>query len=298
MTLHDAEPGHVKLWQAVYEKLVHHEMPPEEEPEPDPLLKARVIDWIQNELAKPGREVRLGDDPSAGNRVNHEALFSGKHTGPSFSPPRLWRISPYISEARYTDPKRYGRYVSRGSQPFTLPPGPGIKDYAAIGQLDAPTLDLLMMNAEVLAQKQVEDPRFKTFTAASGTPTEQELVSMIRHQYQWVLLRQPDEEELSQALRFFQQSLRKRGRREGLRAMLMGILLSPDAVYRMELGFTEPDVHGRRRLSDMELAFALNYALRDTGPDASLLKDAAKGKLSDENVMRRHIFGMIDEELF
>ena len=42
--------------------------------------------------------------------------------------------------------------------------------------------------------------------------------------------------------------------------------MKPEAVYRMEIGLGAQDVHGRRRLSPTELAFAIARALMDTGP--------------------------------
>ena len=43
--------------------------------------------------------------------------------------------------------------------------------------------------------------------------------------------------------------------------------ISPEFVYRLELGMGEKDSHGRRRhLSDHELVYALNYALFNSPP--------------------------------
>jgi len=53
------------------------------------------------------------------------------------------------------------------------------------------------------------------------------------------------------------------GNTMALQAVLIYVALSPEFVYRMELGLGEVDSHGRRFLSSHELAHALNYALQN-----------------------------------
>ncbi|MDE0840540.1 MAG: DUF1588 domain-containing protein, partial [Kiritimatiellae bacterium] len=53
------------------------------------------------------------------------------------------------------------------------------------------------------------------------------------------------------------------GNTMALQAVLIYVALSPEFVYRMELGLGEVDSHGRRFLSSHELAHALNYALHN-----------------------------------
>ena len=54
--------------------------------------------------------------------------------------------------------------------------------------------------------------------------------------------------------------------RASLRATLMAVYVSPEALYRMEWGVGPVDEHGRRMLGPEELAHALSFALFDTGP--------------------------------
>ena len=53
------------------------------------------------------------------------------------------------------------------------------------------------------------------------------------------------------------------GNTMALQAVLIYVALSPEFVYRMELGLGEVDSHGRRRLSSHELAHSLNYAFQN-----------------------------------
>ena len=56
------------------------------------------------------------------------------------------------------------------------------------------------------------------------------------------------------------------GNTMALQAALMYVSLSPEFVYRMELGIGEEDEHGRRFLSPQELVHAVNYAFhKQTG---------------------------------
>ncbi|MBT7214689.1 MAG: DUF1588 domain-containing protein, partial [Verrucomicrobia bacterium] len=51
-----------------------------------------------------------------------------------------------------------------------------------------------------------------------------------------------------------------------LQSVLIAMAISPEFVYRLELGMGEKDSHGRRHLSEHELVYALNYALFNSPP--------------------------------
>ena len=53
------------------------------------------------------------------------------------------------------------------------------------------------------------------------------------------------------------------GNTMALQAVLIYVSLSPEFVYRMELGIGEEDQHGRRFLSSQELVHAINYAFQN-----------------------------------
>ncbi|MEM7235088.1 MAG: DUF1588 domain-containing protein [Planctomycetota bacterium] len=97
---------------------------------------------------------------------------------------------------------------------------------------------------------------------------------------------------------------------KGLQTVLMTVLLKPESVYRQEIGLGAKDQHGRRRLSEFELAFALSHALSDKGPsrlrvpkeneerDAksspNLLDLAQKGELSTREGIQRVVRKILD----
>jgi hypothetical protein len=66
----------------------------------------------------------------------------------------------------------------------------------------------------------------------------------------------------------------------GLRMVVQGLVLSPNFLYRTELGATQAP-GTTTKLTDYELASALSYTIWDAPPDAALLAEAAAGKLGD-----------------
>lgn len=73
------------------------------------------------------------------------------------------------------------------------------------------------------------------------------------------------------------------------RAVLAAVLVSPDFLFRAELGAADPDDlygEGAHRLTDWELASRLAFFLTDAPPDAALRAAASAGELSTEAGIR------------
>jgi hypothetical protein len=68
-------------------------------------------------------------------------------------------------------------------------------------------------------------------------------------------------------------------------ALVRTILLSPNFLYRSEVG---PAGTGVVKLGDYEIASLLSFALTDEGPDQELLADAKAGKLKDATTRENH----------
>lgn len=88
------------------------------------------------------------------------------------------------------------------------------------------------------------------------------------------------------------------GKDSGLKLGVMAIYLSPEAIYRMELGLGVPDEHGRRMLSPQELAYALSYAISDLPPmQNKVIREALEnGKLSTRQDIEKVVRQMIAED--
>ncbi|MFT5302378.1 MAG: mono/diheme cytochrome c family protein [Pirellulaceae bacterium] len=146
VTLHDiamdfksAEES--RRWLTVLSQLENGEMPPADEEQPSHAERERMIAEIKNQFRQAGNPIELlRSAPKYGNYVNHRALFSGEHKGPSFSRPRIWRISPYIDGQ---------------SSPFSLSQEEGFKDYALMWSMDKPTIELLLVKANSAVRIQI-----------------------------------------------------------------------------------------------------------------------------------------------
>lgn len=133
------------------------------------------------------------------------------------------------------------------------------------------------------------DAPFRTITSLPTPPGESEMKAAIHHQYALVYDREPNPAEMAGCIDLLQASIAKVGNTEGLKRMLMAVLLQPDFFYRSELGEGPEDEHGRRRLSSREASYAIAYALTERGPD-KLLKQAAKeDRLETKKQYKKHI---------
>ena len=79
----------------------------------------------------------------------------------------------------------------------------------------------------------------------------------------------------------------------GLNGFLVTMLLSPEYLFRMEMGLGERLPDGRRRLSPHELAYALSFTLYDH-PIDSILKAADQGKLSTREDVEREFRALLE----
>ncbi len=299
--LHTGEDS--EKWKRIADRLALGEMPPEKEPRPDAVESAAVVDWIKSGLTTAGIDTSsIGQklsQPGYGNRVDHEALFSGKIQGPVASPARLWRMRP----------QSYLQFVPRigaggtlegktatVSQPFSSSSGSGFKDYAELFVLDEPTLNQLMRNAKQIVAMQCGESgsksKVKEFTLLldeSREPTRSEIESAIAKQFQLALLRKPTVDEIQQFVRLMQETIAISGRPIGVKYALATILLLPEAMYRFEMGRGEADAYGRVKLAPRELAYAISMALTDDAPDAELRRSAESGKLTTKADIDREV---------
>lgn len=281
-------------WIDVMHALQFGEMPPPEEEQPDSIEKASVIDWIFQEMAETGRYDAYRKKllaPEYGNWVNHEKLFSGEINTPPFSPSRLWRFSPEIFGS-----KGFGRARS----PFTyVTPETGIRDYAAMSQVDQSTVQMMLIAAEQFLEEREKKGEFKCFAAGQPSLSEQELSDTVKREFLRVIGRDPSPEEDAKYLAFLKKNIAGGSGIDGLKTTIKAMFLSPEAIYRMELGFGETDAHGRRHLSPEELAHAIAFALTDRGPTHNRFIRSAleKGELKTKEDVARLVQQMLDEQL-
>ncbi len=89
------------VWKSVWAQVTLQEMPPKKKSQPDIVDRLRFSDWIVSELqremkGKGGFHAHL--DPNKGNYLAHDLLFGplpkGIRLAPTFSPARIWRVTP------------------------------------------------------------------------------------------------------------------------------------------------------------------------------------------------------------
>ena len=307
------------------------QMPPKDEKtQPTEEERKDLLAWISGELdsynaSKLEEKLRY---PSYGNAVDHKKLFSGQVKGVPFTPARRWLVSPQIFEERVADVfqlegRERGMNFYGVSNPFLLPDASGVRYYDN-GVLDGGHLLVMLTNAEWISKKQIRaarvkngefkagyfpDPKdkwapretpeaFEKVILRKGQPSSQEMEDAIKKQFELVLRREPNESELAKYMDLARMAIELAGNTEGLRQMLVAVLLESEFLYRLEFGEGNPDTHGRKMLSAREGAYAISYALGDRGPDANLLEAAANGKLASKEDYRREINRLLEDQSY
>lgn len=309
------------LFNRAQEQVFFGEMPPPEKDQPSTAERQQLLGWLSAALGEHDAST-LEDKlryPSYGNHVDHDLLFSGEISEAAFTPARRWLVSPQIFEERVKDVFMLeGRDRNRTfyglTNPLMLPERSGVRDY------DNTTLDgghflVMLPNAEWISRKQIRgarvksgeiaadefpDPKdkwvprttpveFETVIMKSSAPTDEELVAAIQTQFRLALGRPAETHEVSRYLEFTRSAIEAAGNSEGLRQMLVSVLLESEFLYRLEFGSGEVDEHGRQALSAHEAARSIAYALGDRGPDPALLSAAAEGRLRTNEDFRREV---------
>ncbi|HAD59491.1 MAG TPA: hypothetical protein DCG12_09620 [Planctomycetaceae bacterium] len=217
-----------------------------------------------------------------GGTGNHE-IKRGPHKGKLMA-------TRYFADRKYANP--FFEFVHHAS---------GFTDYASI-VADQSSLEALLVNAETMAQiltvgqkvrivTQVKNKGSKTgnneaMFVGGVTTTSNEYRGRVPVIFQQIvqtdgpvarsdfdealnvafalfLRRPPLPEEYDKYWNTVFQKNAELGNRMALQAVLIYVTLTPEFVYRMELGMGEADEHGRRFLSPQELTYAIHYAFHN-----------------------------------
>jgi hypothetical protein len=302
-------------------------MPPKDAQQPSPKERDLLAGWLRRDLrsrnaSKLDRKLR---HPAFGNYVDHKKLFDGSIKDKPFTPARRWLVSPQIFHERVNAVfKLKGRARQRTfygvTNPIVLPEHSGVRYYDTTA-LDGGHLLVMLNNARWIADKQVfaathqganhrsikfanEKDRwypptstedFVTIVKHLATPTDKQLTAAIHGQFDCVLQRDATQEELDKYLPLFRSAIKLAGTEDGLRQMLVSVLLQSEFLYRQEFGAGEPDAHGRRKLSPREASYAIAYAVSDRVPDEELVKAASEGRLLTKDDYRREVTRLLNE---
>jgi mono/diheme cytochrome c family protein len=315
----------LELLNKSQEQLYFGTMPPAEAAQPTPAERKVLADWVRGELQKsnaPLIEEKLRY-PDYGNAVDHKKLFSGEVKEQASTPSRRWLVSPQIFNERVLDiftlegnerknMRTQGFYGV--TNPIVLPEKSCVRDYA-INVLDGGHLLVMLTNAEWISQKQIRAARVKNgelkadefdnpkdrwypkttpqalekIILKKAKPSDDELLQAIQTQFDCVLQRKANDAEQKKYLALTRTAVDLAGNTEGLRQMLIAVLLDSEFLYRLEFGAGQADAHGRKMLSPREGAYAIAYALGDRGPDPALIKAAEEGRLNNKADYQREV---------
>ena len=325
------------LLNKLQEQLHFNGMPPADEKQPSAAERKELVNWVRNELVKAGASL-IEDKlryPDYGNNVDHDKLFSGKIQDKPYTPARRWLVSPQIFKGRIIDIFRlknetHGSYLQwPGStklygitDPFVLPDRSGIRDYD-ITALDGGHLLVMLPNAEWISHKQIRaarvkkgdfkadyfenqrdrfapptPPAFEAIILNSAQPSDDALIAAIQAQYEIVHRRPATAKEQAKCLELTRSAIELAGNTEGVRQMLLAVLLESEFLYRLEFGAGPADADGRKLLSPREASYAISYALGDWGPDPELAKAAAEGRLNTKADFRREVLRLLANESY
>lgn len=301
--------------------------PPKKKTQPSDDERDALVAWLSGEL-HVHKASKLEDKlryPSYGNYVDHEKLFSGRITEAAYTPARRWLVNPQIFEQRVLDVfglegKERQTPMFGVTNPFLLTDASGVRDYDN-NTLDGGHLLVMMSNADWISNKQIRparvkngelganefpDPKdrwsprqtpseFETIILKKTPPTDKEIIGAVCKQFACVLRREPTGGEQGKYLQLTRMAIGLGGNTEGLRQMLVAVLLESEFLYRLEFGYGEKDRYGRMMLSPHEGAYAISYAMGDLGPDAQLLKAAAEGRLNTKEDYKREVLRLLDD---
>lgn len=298
-------------WTEIAMRLKAGDMPPTDEPQPDPDRIEQVVAWIDSQLVLAGKSdaIRAGA-MHTGNHVDHDLLFNADIDVPLHAPSRVWRLNNQIYKnlAEQATNRALTRTGAgrRVTDPFSIPPSEEFRYRASVGLMDESSAMQLIRNAEQLVLEQTRQAVEKT-RGARKTPneflplfqeeppaTEAQVKTAIARQFELWLKRQPTEDEIADYLKLHRKNLETGGITVGARTTLMAVLLHPESVYRFEVGESVAGKDNIRRLTPRETAFAIAYALTDSPPKADLMKLADEGELSDADDVAAEVRRMLE----
>jgi mono/diheme cytochrome c family protein len=259
-------------WAALLERVVNKENPPRARPQPSDEERRAIVTWIRAELKRANKSAARRIAHANGNKVDHAALFDPKNANlPPDVTPRLRRISPEIYAAFLME---VAKGVPGVDNPFSPEVGGTFKDMGA-PKIDEPVTQLLIRNAVAIAER-IKTKEVTTLLDESKPLSDAAIEAAVQSQYQRVLGRKANADEVKRLVALMQRNVKDAGRAKGVPYSLAAIYLLPEAVYRWETGDGKPDERGLVRLAPRAIAHALAYAVGDRRPDAKLLADADK----------------------
>ena len=315
----------------IEEQVYLNEMPPKKEkfrPNEDERKAVQVSIqsfYIESKNKSPFRE-KLKKAQYA-NYLDHDQLFSGKNRVKAYSPARRWLISGDIFRNKFHsylgEDTRYLAHllVNNFSNPFIVENKSSVRYYAD-GVLNGKHISVIKNNVEwltryVLTKAMLEaglsiplyperyvrhyidtPSEFKNIILNQGEISDSQIDLAISYQFNKVLNRKPQIEELKSYQTLFKDLLKLSNKYTALEKILNTIWLEEEIYYRFEFGSGQKDEFGRKRVTGNEAASSIAYALTDSMPDEELRKASVEGNLNNKEDYKREILRLLNSPAF
>jgi hypothetical protein len=146
------------------------------------------------------------------------------------------------------------------------------------------------MHGQLNAKYRFKTPQvYRDIILGKGKPTKAQMEAAVKYHFYRTGQNVPTKETLYKFTKFMGDSIEKTDSYFGLRNTLIAILVTPEYVYRSELGLGKDLGDGRFMLSPVELAYAISYALTDSKPDVKLLEAVKSGTLNSREDVKREV---------
>jgi len=159
-------------------------------------------------------------------------------------------------------------------------PANGLSSYGfdndAQATVGAQLVSGLLDTAQALATALVGTPLAKVLPCSANTANHACAETFLNKYGRRLFRRSLKSSEHDQYLAFFDQALAKSDFKTALKWMTIGLIQSPNAIYRSEVGAVQGTV---RKLAQVELATELAYAYSGTTPTDDLLTKAENGSM-------------------
>jgi hypothetical protein len=283
-------------WRIALDQVRSGDMPPEDAKiRPDETSRKGFSDWVLANLgSRPQRT------PNLGNLVPHELLFGAPARTATGAAPRFWRMGPSAYLGWIAD---IARGVPAGIvPPFSAGSERGIQDFAALGRVDEPAVEVLLRNAAVVVDAQtahrIVDGKvegrndtvreFVELMDPALVPDRSRLEKALQRQFVLAHGRKAGPDDLTPFLALYDACAAGGDRPAAAKAMLTAVLLRTDLVFRGELGGPGG------RMTPGETARAIAAALLDRR-DPGLLAALEGGRLSTPEQVAAEVRRLLDE---
>ncbi|MFT5041120.1 MAG: hypothetical protein ACI8TX_002092 [Hyphomicrobiaceae bacterium] len=305
-------PQDIETWKRIYEQLDSGQMPPQDaKKQPRSADRQFAIMSIKSTLKAAGVKIDELKElaPARGNRVDHDALFSGKAVGEAGTPSRVWRLSPESYKQFFI---RLNGQLSLGldhilwpsssreaplNAPWNLARKWEFTDYSSLHRISGAEYEHHLRNCkrvtkEIVAKRWSSLKKLAGALSAGKSATPEQLEAAVAETFD-ALLRLPlDSAALKSQSEYLAKLLQSMDAPLAGEQFLISVLCHPVVLYRIE----RPDGDAKRGLMPpRHTARAISFTLTDREPDAVLWQAAVEGDLTSSEAVRQHVERILND---